>query len=220
MTRPLTLSRRQREKADRQAAILDAAREVFFTQGFRDATVEAIAARAQVAKGTVYIYFRSKETILATLLLEGLDSLYKRLEAAYAAAPTQAEARLRALAAAYLKFYIDEQDYFRLMMAFDRGHFRESIRPELYENILRRSLDGLHWLVRGIEQGIAAGQFAPGDPRHLAGAAWAALNGVLVLISHPLRREMLAQDVPTLYERVLDLMLAGLKSQPPEAADH
>lgn len=212
MTRTLTSSRRQREKADRQAAILNAAREVFFQQGIRNATIDAIAARAQVAKGTVYIYFRSKETILATLLLEGLDSLNRRLEKAYAAAPPEAEARLRALAAAYLAFYHHERDYFRLMMAFDQGQFRESIRPDMYETILHRSLDGLHWLVRGIEQGIAEGRLAPGNPRHLAGAAWAALNGVLVLISHPLRREMLAQETAALYERVLDLMLAGMRS--------
>lgn len=211
MPRSLTTTRRQREKADRQAAILDAARQVFFEAGIRDATVDAIAARAQVAKGTVYLYFRSKETILATLLLEGLDSLNQRLSAAYASAPLEAEPQLRALADAYYEFYREERDYFRLMMAFDRGQFRESIRRELYETILHRSLDGFHWLVRAIEHGMASGQIAPGDARQVAGAAWAALNGVLVLISHPLRRELLAQDVRSLYASVLEIMLAGIR---------
>jgi len=215
MTRPLTTTRRQRERADRQAAILAAARDVFFEEGIRNATVDAIAARAQVAKGTVYIYFRSKETILATLLLEGLDSLNQRLSTAYEAAPPEAEPQLRALADAYFEFYRDERDYFRLMMAFDRGQFRESIRRELYETILHRSLDGFHWLVRAIERGMASGQLAPGDARQVAGAAWAALNGVLVLISHPLRRELLAQDVRSLYASVLEIMLAGIRRHHP-----
>ena len=187
MTRPVTTSRRQRERADRAAAILAAARAVFFEDGIRNATVDAIAARAQVAKGTVYIYFHSKETILATLLLEGLDSLNTRLAKAYDAAP-QAEARLWSLAEAYFRYSREERDYFRLMMAFDRGQFRESIRPELYETILHRSLDGFHWLVRAVEQGMQAGAFVAGDPRQVAGALWAALNGVLVLTGHPLRR--------------------------------
>jgi AcrR family transcriptional regulator len=212
MARSVTSPRRQREKADRQAAILAAAREVFFERGIREATVDEIAARAEVAKGTVYIYFHSKETILATLLLEGLDSLYARLEKAFDEGETlTAEARLRSLAAAYLTFYKEEADHFRLMMAFDRGQFREAIRPELYQTILHRSLSGLHWLVRAVQQGIQDGEFAPAEPKHMAGVCWAAINGVLVLTSHPLRREMLAQDVNTLYEGVLNTMLKGMK---------
>lgn len=212
MTRSETTSRRQRERADRHAAILQAAREVFFKDGIRDATVDAIAAKAQVAKGTVYIYFHSKETILATLLLEGLESLNTRLSRAYDAEAADAEARLWNLAEAYFRYSRDERDYFRLMMGFDRGQFRESIRRELYETILHRSLDGFHWLVRAIEAGQQAGQFLPGDARHTAGALWAALNGVLVLTSHPLRRQMLAQEVSALYENVLEIMLRGIRA--------
>ncbi|MDW8326467.1 MAG: TetR/AcrR family transcriptional regulator [Anaerolineales bacterium] len=208
-----TLSRRQRERADREKAILAAAREVFFQEGIHHATVDAIAAKAEVAKGTVYLYFPSKETLLAHLVLEGLDSIYSRLERAYdEGAAHSAETRLRRLATAYFDFYVEEPDYFRLLMAFDRGHFRESIGAELYQTILHRSLAGLHWLVRVIEQGIAARELAPGDPRRLAGATWAALNGVLVLTSHPLRREILAQDVRALYDEVMEILLRGMKN--------
>jgi hypothetical protein len=41
---------------------------------------------------------------------------------------------------------------------------------------------------------------------------WAALNGALILISHPLRRELLKQEVETLYEGVLETMLRGMKN--------
>ena len=212
MARSPTHSRRQKEKEDRKDAILTAAREVFFEQGIRRATVDEIAARAEVAKGTVYLYFDSRETILAHLLLEGLDSLNERLEMAYdESSPAGAEARLRRLAAAYFDFYEKEQDYFRLMMAFDRGHFRESVNAEVYEKIVHRGLRGLRWVVRAIQQGIEAGEFAPGDSKQLAGMIWAALNGVLVLTSHPLRRELVAQEVETLYAGVLETMLRGMK---------
>jgi len=213
MTRTAPPSRRERLKEDRKSAILSAARDVFFKDGLHRATVDSIAARAEVAKGTVYLYFPSKETMLGHLVIEGLDSLYARLEKAYdESAPARAEARLRRLAAAYFEFYQAEPDYFHLMMAFDRGQFRESISTELYQNILHRSLGGLHWLVRAIEQGIAARELAPGEPKQIAGSLWAALNGVLVLTSHPLRREILAQDVRTLYDGVMDVLLRGMKN--------
>ncbi|MBM2850671.1 MAG: transcriptional regulator, TetR family [Anaerolineales bacterium] len=213
MTRSTTSSRRQKEKEDRKEAILAAAREVFFEEGIRRATVEAIAARAEVAKGTVYLYFDTKETIVAHLLLEGLDVLGERLAKAYdESTPASAEARLRRLAAAYLDFFQKEQDYFRLLMAFDRGHFQEAVDADVYEMILHRSLRGLHWVVRAIQQGRESGEFAPGEPKQTAGMLWAALNGALILISHPLRRELLKQEVETLYEGVLETMLRGMKN--------
>ena len=68
-----TAQRRAREKAEKRREILEAAREVFFQKGVHRATMDDVAARAEVAKGTLYLYFQSKEEILAHLLLEGLS---------------------------------------------------------------------------------------------------------------------------------------------------
>jgi TetR/AcrR family transcriptional regulator len=212
MGQPITTSRRQKQKEDRKERILASAREVFFEEGIRRATVDAIAARAQVAKGTVYLYFETKETILAHLLLEGLDTLGHYLVSAFdEAVPRSGEARLQRLAAAYYDFYQQEPDYFRLMMAFDRGQFRESVSPELYEMILHRSLRGLRWVVNAMQQGMDEGQIIPGDARRQTSMLWAALNGVLVLTSHPLRRELVEQEVEKLYGGVLETMLKGMR---------
>src|SRR5512144_1425310 len=100
-----TASRREREKAQRRDDILRAAREVFFQRGFHTVTVDDIAVAAEVGKGTVYLYFDTKETILVHLLLEGLDLLVADLEAAYAAKRRlAARTRLRRMAEAYLYF--------------------------------------------------------------------------------------------------------------------
>jgi TetR/AcrR family transcriptional regulator len=215
MARSATSSRRLKEREDRKGLILAAAREVFFEVGIRRATMDLIAARAEVAKGTVYLYFETKETILAHLLLEGLDSLSDYLVAAFDEGATHTgEVRLRRLAAAYFDFYQQQPDYFRLMMAFDRGQFQESVSAALYEKILLRSLRGLRWVVDATQQAIDEGDFLPGDARRLSGMLWAALNGVLVLTSHPLRRELVEQEVEKLYAGVLETMLRGMRRQP------
>ena len=52
----------------RTSGILEAARKTFAKKGFHDATVDDVAAAAGVAKGTVYLYYRSKQDVyLATL---------------------------------------------------------------------------------------------------------------------------------------------------------
>jgi len=65
--------------------------------------------------------------------------------------------------------------------------------------------------VKAVQQGIENGNFAEGDAKSTAGMFWAAVNGVLVLISHPLRRELLEQEVETLYEGVVETMLRGMR---------
>jgi len=215
MASSTTISRRQKEREDRKERILAAAREVFFDVGIGRATMDAVATRAEVAKGTVYLYFNTKEEILANLLLEGLDTLSRYLAAAFdETVGCGGEARLRRLAAAYYEFYQQEPDYFRLMMAFDRGQFQESISTELYALILQQSQHGLRWVVNAIQQGIDEGELQPGDARQLTSMLWAALNGVLVLTSHPLRRELVEQQAENLYSGVLETMLRGMRLKP------
>jgi TetR/AcrR family transcriptional regulator len=208
-----TAERRAREKAQRRQEILDAARQEFQERGVHRPTVDDVAARAQVSKGTIYLYFDSKEEILAVLLLEGLDRLVGQMSAALNSDPPPApEPALRALAETYLRFCRSNPLYFRLIMAFDRGRFEESIPRVLYRRVMNRSLRGLYLVAHTVEAGMQAGAFAPGDAWQAAGSVWAAINGVLVLLAHPLRRRLLRNDVDALFQATLELVVRGLKN--------
>ncbi len=207
-----TRARREREKEERRQTILRAARDVFFEEGFHRATVDSIAERAEVSKGTVYLYFESKESLLAHLLLEGLELLLKHLEEAYAPDRVlDAEERLRRLGWAYIQFFQREPLYFRFLMAVDRGRFRETVSPHTYRQVLEASLEGLNWVVRAIEQGIAEGRFHCCDARQAAATLWAALNGVLELMAHPLRQEMVGVAPDVLYRTAIETVIRGLR---------
>ncbi len=207
-----TASRREREKAQRHDDILRAAREVFFTRGFHAATVDDVAEQAEVSKGTVYLYFDTKETILAHLLLEGLDTLISDLETAFAADQRlDARSRLHRLAAAYLKFFQHNPEYYQLIMVFDRGQFQASVDPAMYQEVYARSLRGLDWVVRAVDQACAEGLITALDTRRAAIVLWAGLNGVLVLLSNPLRAEIVATDLESLYSTMTDVLISGLK---------
>ena len=207
-----TAERRAREKAQRRQEILDAARQEFFERGFHTPTVDDVAARAEVSKGTIYLYFESKEEILAHLLLEGLDLLLEEMQAVCKPEASQsAQCTLEGLAGAYLGFCQSHPNYFRLIMAFDRGRFEESISRMLYQKVLDKSLQGLNLVAQTIEQGKISGEFHIDDPWQAAGSVWAALNGVLVLMAHPLRQRMLRNDLVTMFQATLDLVVKGLK---------
>ncbi len=205
-----THARRVREREERRDSILRAARQVFIQDGFYSATVDRIAEQAEVSKGTIYLYFESKATILAHLLLEGLETLTGYLEEAYGAdRALAADERLRRLGWAYLQFFRREPIYFRFLMAVDRGRFQESVTPEIYHQVLEASLRGLEWVVRAIEQGNEEGAFCC-DARQSAATLWATLNGVLTLMEHPLRRDMVGGSTDVLYRTALETVIRGL----------
>ncbi len=216
--------RREREKAQRRQEILDAARQVFFERGFHSPTMDDVAAQAEISKGTIYLYFESKETILAHLLLEGLNLLLVQLEGAQQRArdskpPLSPEATLHALTNGYLAFCQSQPNYYRLLIAFDRGRFEELIPAELYQEVLSKSLNGLDLVAQAIQQGKETGVFVVDDSWRAAGSVWAALNGVLVLMGHPLRRKMLKNNAETMYQSTLNLVITGLKGQQPKEVD-
>ena len=209
-----TAQRRAREKARRQQEILEAAKEVFFEKGIHRATVDDVAAQAEVSKGTVYLYFQSKESILAHLLLEGLSTLLSQLEVAYAPQePLSAEQHLHQLVEAYWQFSQTYPDYFRLLMALDRGRFRERVSDEMYQQILTESTRGLELAAKAIRQGMQEGVFTTDDPLLAAGVLWGALNGALTLMANPVRQEMIPVEPKAVYDATFELFLRGLQDK-------
>lgn len=75
------------EKEQRRQAILDAARELWLTQPNRVACVAEVAEAAGLAKGTVYLYFASKEELLLALFERMVDQYFDALLERCAAGP-------------------------------------------------------------------------------------------------------------------------------------
>jgi len=208
-----TFNRREKEREERRASILNAAREILISKGVHQIKVEDIAAAAEVSKGTVYLYFQTKETILAILLQEGLALLIDHIGEAYSARePYSASDRLRRMAQAYFDFFQQYPHYYRLMILFERRKFQESVDASLYEQTMMRSMRGLSYVVQALEQGILDGEFIVDNTRQSASVLWAMLHGVYMILGNPFRREMLESDLRSLYQSALELAIHGLKS--------
>ena len=207
-----TAERRAREKEQRRQDILRAARKVFFSKGIYNATVDDVAAAAELGKGTIYLYFSSKEEILAHLLLEGFDILINSLRETFSSTESlPSSERLRRLAATYLEFSREFSPYFRLMVAFDRGSLREKLPLELREEIKARNREALGWVSRVVEEGVAKGDFVPQDPWLVAGTLWASIHGVLILMSIPFRQEIIGFSLDEMMQTVIETLLRGLE---------
>jgi len=70
--------RRQREKEQRKTEIIDAAERLFFSRSYEDVSMDEIAREVELNKATIYLYFKNKETLFATIVLRGIRILKEK----------------------------------------------------------------------------------------------------------------------------------------------
>lgn len=100
----------------RHAEILDAARRVFARRGFSEASVEEIAQAAGLAKGTLYLYYRSKRELYWAALRDGLLGLGEELARQVASAPN-IRAKIRAFVATKVSYFEAHRDFVQIYYA-------------------------------------------------------------------------------------------------------
>jgi AcrR family transcriptional regulator len=109
----------------RTAEILQAAYRVFAEEGFEQATIAAIARAAGVAKGTIYLYYASKQDIYLAALRHSAVDLSGQTQAAMARAATVGE-KVHAFIETKLRYFEAHRDFFRI---YDSEFGRAMCRP-------------------------------------------------------------------------------------------
>lgn len=167
-----TAQRWRRRKEARPAELLDAALDVFFEKGFAAARLEDIAARAGVSKGTVYLYFNSKEDVFDALVRAIPQANVEQVRALAADASVPADEMLRRVLRFVGLFLRDERMIkFPRLIIGEVGNF-----PKLAETYKREVIArGLGILSSIVERGMREGRFRDVDPKHAAYAALAPL---------------------------------------------
>lgn len=205
-----TRDRKTREKVARREAILSAAKAVFAEKGLLAATIDDVARRAEVAKGTIYLYFKAKEEMFAALMDEGLALVGTRFrEAVDLSLP--ADENLRRLCDAYCRLYREEPQYFKLLFFCSHADVRAKVCANPSE------CQGLPPLAALIQKGIEEGTFSPTvDPAKVAAIAWGSSNGIILMFEQELQgATRFRLPIDELLRMNMELLIGGLKAKPP-----
>jgi AcrR family transcriptional regulator len=97
----------------RATEILESARRVFAAKGFHEATVDEIAEAAGVAKGTLYLYYRSKRAIYWAALKHGIAALHEEIRKRLADADSPPE-KVHAFIAIKMRYFEEHRDFFKI----------------------------------------------------------------------------------------------------------
>ncbi|HEX2556465.1 MAG TPA: TetR/AcrR family transcriptional regulator [Microvirga sp.] len=150
---------RRRRKEARPAEIVEAGLLEFSEKGFAAARLEDVAARAGIAKGTIYRYFESKEALFEAALLSRVTPMLDGVEAAVDAFPGSSEDLLRLLLTRIYEDMVGSDLHVLLRVIIADGARFPTISEAYYRRILSK---GRSLLRRIVERGIARGEFRSG----------------------------------------------------------
>jgi len=199
---------KERQERERQAvrdAILNAARELFLSDGFRNVSMRKIADRIEYSPAAIYSYFSSKDDIFFTLAEEGYHLLADRGERVLAGVSDPLDALRRALWAFY-EFSKDQPEYFELMF-LDRSVPSLAQDIERFEFFQQTTARGEAAIRALIEKGVFKSTLNPPAALHVL---WAALIGPAALrLSGRLAP---GEDPDALARDILESVLTGFQA--------
>ncbi len=185
------------DRTERRQQLLHAARDVFATKGYHDAKVDDIVAAARVAKGTFYLYFPDKRSVLAELV----DSLFARLGLAILTVDPGAdvEAQVKHNIRAIIAVLLEDPALTRILMSYAAG-----LDPGFVSKV-RSFYDGVKTLLTAsLAEGQRLDIVAPGDTALYATFTIGALKEILLESSadnRPVQREAIVTALFGLLER-------------------
>ena len=203
----MTAKRWARRKEERSPEILDAALACFSEKGFAATRMDDVAARAGISKGTIYLYFDSKEALFKALARGSIGAqigMARRLIADFEGS----SADLLRLVLGAIGGYAAESDRVvlgRVLLA-EAGNF-----PELAEFWRREIIDqGLSLLAGIVQRGQARGEFRNLPPGHAARLCIAPLLVVVLWRTIFSRFDEKPYDYQGLIGAHVDTLLQGL----------
>ena len=160
----LTQKRREKEKEQRCSLILDAAQALFFSENYAKITVEEIAEKAQLAKGTLYTYFKSKEALYSAVALRGVRIMNEMFRDTASRHKSGME-KAFAIGEAYYEFYKRYPHYFHMLVEAENLPCARSDDINAAE-LVKASCESLEIVLNAVVTGISDGSIKPDlDPK-------------------------------------------------------
>src|SRR5208282_4901886 len=178
--------RHRRERLARGQAILTAAAKVFARHGLEGATIEMVAREAEVAVGTIYLYYSSRDDLYLNLIAERAEQLRARYLGIFARRLEPLD-ELKAIASAYLDHLLESREISLSQHSVVFSQLHERLKRKSEMRNFKRVMDLSHeifglWegtIRRAFEGGVIANSMGP---RKTAAVVWASMNGAFMLM--------------------------------------
>jgi len=196
------LDRKQKIVAEfRRSEILAAATKVFGNKGYEATRMEEIAKTAGLAKGTLYLYFNSKDAIYQATVRQALTELSTRIEEQVQRESTYA-GKIAAFIRVRIAFWDEQQSLYRVILSLSREgqHRKRSIALQKESVMYLQSI---------FAEGARAGEIPEQD---FAGAAWAMMDATRGVSERRIYSEGRSTEEDTRF--LTEFLLGALRIKP------
>ena len=198
--------RRAREQSMRRELIVETARQLFEQKGFDMTTVEEIAARAELGKGTIYSYFQSKEQIYIAILEKGMDLLKERMDEAMRN-PASALDALHKMFDVFVDYHRERTDFVEtLFVQVDKQNLFQL--SGLVGGLKNKAMVWVELVAKVLRWGIERGEFKPVDVLKTAQIIVGMILGLI--IQHETGQT--SEEIPEYRDTLFQLALNGIKA--------
>jgi len=171
--------RKEREKEQRRDDIVRAATSVFFEKGLQTATMDEIAEAAELSKGTLYLYFKSKEDLYLAVTSVGFDILSDMFQQTIDESSSTLDA-LQKLGDTYYSFFSSHRNYFRMFQYFQNPGLHKQVSAEMMESCESHNQRAWSTVVQLLEQGMKEGILRTDmTSSEMAVALWSSANAIM-----------------------------------------
>ncbi|HLZ60424.1 MAG TPA: TetR/AcrR family transcriptional regulator [Ktedonosporobacter sp.] len=151
-------SLREKQRQEREELILQVAKEVLLEKGYYEASMDEIATRVGIAKGTLYLHFAKKEDLVVALLEGELKSSLRSIERIRQTEASPREKLTLILHSMYQNLWSKQTSL--LSVLFTSTDFK-AVLKEKYGTVFHRISEQIMAL---LQEGKASGQFDPAIP--------------------------------------------------------
>jgi AcrR family transcriptional regulator len=172
--------RREREKQMRHQQIMHAAKKIFAEKGFAGATMESIAEEAEYSPATIYLYFKNKDELYASLMLEMLQVLVDQMEAVADQKDLSPDNKIKALEKALYDVYEYDPVNVINVLRFQSSEALRALSPEIVAQIKDSARKYLRAIAGIFQDGVRKGVFVDRHPIAFADIVWSLFTGVVL----------------------------------------
>jgi AcrR family transcriptional regulator len=175
-----TTTRREREKLDTRQRILDAARELFASEGYDAVTMRKIADKIEYTPTAIYFHFEDKDALIRELCAADFLALAQAFQP-IVLVPDPIE-RIKRTGSAYIEFALAHPNHYRLMFMTPRPMGEEDLQQYGVEKG-NPAQDAYAFLRQAVVEALASERFHAGldDPDLICQTLWAGVHGVAAL---------------------------------------
>jgi len=192
--------RRERDKTELRAKILEAAKELFVTEGYEKTSLRNIAEKIEYSPATIYLYFKDKVQILQEVCLSGFDALFDEFEGAQIEPDPMK--RLRLMGHRYFHFAKSNAEMYDLMFIL-----HEPMDALEAEERWQEGFKTFFFVRDTVASAIEVGQIRAADPDITAVSLWAFVHGLSSLYVRDRFKMLPADHIEPIIHRCIDQMM-------------